>query len=522
MTALTPQEERYLLALKRRKAALESSLDLLDFARFMRPDPRRADDVSFSQYSVQKHHRAIAAALEQVELGLIPRLIINVPPRHGKSELSSRLFPAWFHGRHPEQSIILATYADKLSWDFGREVRELIEDPLYAQVFPHRELLSASVDRIEGVKGGKLFFVGRGSAISGRGAIGLLIDDPIKDRVEADSVVTRKKLWEWYNQVAKTRLNDAVGWIVIIQTRWHEDDLVGRLTDPTNPDYSPVEGKRWKIIDLPALAKDKDPLGRKYGEALWPAKFPVPYLEGLREADPRGFQALYQGSPTPEKGNFFLADGIRTYSRSERPPNEKLRFYAASDHAVSTKQDRDRTCLLVIGIDEDQNIWVMDDPMWGRYASNVVVERMIDLMVKYKPLMWWAERGHITGSIGPFLRKRMLERNTFSSVFEVTPVHDKQARAQSIKARMAMGMVYFPSYATWWMEARQEILQFPFGTHDDFVDALAWVGVGLVMHAPPKVRRKETPPPATGTLGWIKASQERERKERRSASKQGW
>lgn len=522
MTALTAREERYLLALKRRKAALAARDDLLDFARFMRPDPRRPDDVSFSQYSVQKHHRAIAAALEQVELGLIPRLIINVPPRHGKSELSSRLFPAWFHGRHPDQSIILATYADKLSWDFGREVRELIEDPLYAQVFPGRELVSASVDRIEGKDGGKLFFIGRGSAATGRGAMGLLIDDPIKDRVEADSIVTRKKLWDWYNQVAKTRLDDSVGWIVIIQTRWHEDDAVGRLTDPQNPDYSPAEGRRWKIIDLPALAKDHDPLGRKYGEALWPAKFPVPYLEGLRDADPRGFQALYQGSPTPEKGNFFLAESIRTYNRGERPPNDRLRFYVGSDHAVSLKQDRDKTCLLPVGIDEDQNIWVMDDPLWGRYASNVVVEKMIDMMAKYHPQLWWAERGHITGSIGPFLRKRMLERSTFTSVFEMTPVKDKQARAQSIKARMAMGMVYFPSYAPWWMEARQEILQFPFGPHDDFVDALAWVGVGLVIHAPPKLKRKETPLPASGTLAWVKASQERERKERRKATAQGW
>jgi len=522
MTALTARETRYLNALKRRQSALQARDDLLAFARFMRPDPLHPDDPAYSQYVTAKHHVAIAAALEQVELGLVSRLIINVPPRHGKSELSSRLFPAWFHGRHPDQSLILATYADKLSWDFGREVREIIEDPLYAQVFPGRVLSSASVDRIEGDKGGKLFFIGRGSAATGRGSTGLLIDDPIKDRVEADSVVTRKKLWEWYNQVAKTRLNAHIGWIIVIQTRWHEDDMVGRLTDPTNPDYSPVEAKRWKIIDLPALALDKDPLGRKYGEALWPQRFPVPYLEGLREADPRGFQALYQGSPTPEKGNFFIADSIRTYNRGERPPDNKLRFYAASDHAVSTKQDRDKTCLLPIGIDEDQNIWIMDDVLWGRYPSNIVVERMIDLMAKYKPLTWWAERGHITGSIGPFLRKRMLERSTFTSVFEVTPVHDKQARAQSIKARMTMGLVYFPSYATWWMEARQEILQFPFGTHDDFVDALAWVGVGLVMHAPPKVPRKAAPVPSTGTLGWVKASALQERKERNAAQKQGW
>ena len=191
MTALSPRETRYRLALKRRQAALLAQDDLIAFARFMRPDPKHPDDTSFSQYSVELHHRAIAASIEQVELGLLPRLIITVPPRHGKSELTSRLFPAWFHGRHPEQSLILASYADKLSWDFGREVKDIIEDPLYAQVFPGRQLVTASVDRIEGVDGGKLFFIGRGSAATGRGAMGLLIDDPIKDRVEADSVGTR-------------------------------------------------------------------------------------------------------------------------------------------------------------------------------------------------------------------------------------------------------------------------------------------------------------------------------------------
>ena len=297
---------RYLKALERRKTAFEARDDLLTFTQFMMPDPDFADDVSRSQYIVAKHHRAIAAALEQVENGLVPRLIINVPPRHGKSQLASRMFPAWFMGRHPADSIILATYSDKLSWDFGREVREIIEDPLYSQVFPGLPLKTASVDRVETGQSGKLFFVGRGSAITGRGSIGLLIDDPIKDRVEADSLITRNKLWTWYNQVAKTRLLSSVGWIVIIQTRWHEDDLVGRLTDPQNPDYSASEGPKWKIIDLPALATgNNDPLGRKEGEALWPQRFPVAYLEDIRAADPRGFQALYQGSPTPEKGNFF-------------------------------------------------------------------------------------------------------------------------------------------------------------------------------------------------------------------------
>jgi predicted phage terminase large subunit-like protein len=520
---MSPEEVRYLNLLKRRRAAFAARDDLLTFAQFMMPDPEYPDDVDQSAYYIGLHHKVIAYALEQVELGLIPRLIINVPPRHGKSQLSSRLFPAWFMGRHPEESVILATYSDKLSWDFGREVREIVEDPLYGQVFPDVRLRTASVDRIETEDGGKGFFVGRGSAITGRGALGLLIDDPIKDRVEADSLVTRKKLWEWYNQVAKTRLLSSIGWIVIIQTRWHEDDLVGRLTDPLNPDYSAVEGPKWKIIDLPALSLGKgDPLGRPQGAALWPQRFPVAYLEEMREADPRGFQALYQGSPTPEKGNFFPADKIRTYNRGDRPPNDKLRFYGASDHAVSTAQDRDKTCLMIVGIDSDNNIWIMEDIVWSHIPADRMVEQMIDLMAKYKPLMWWAERGHISKSIGPFLHKRMRERETYCAIAEVTPVHDKKSRAQSIMARMAMGMVYFPNFAPWWMEARQELLQFPYGVRDDFVDALAWVGVGLVVYAPPKIKRTPKPEPRSGTLAWVKQESQRQRTNRSGAFKEGW
>ena len=408
--SLTPNEQRYLAALQRRQKAAAAHDDLLEFAEFMMPDTDAPDDVTKSSYITALHHRAIAAALEQVEAGKIKRLIINVPPRHGKSQLSSRLFPAWFMGRHPEQSLILATYADKLSWDFGREVNAYIEDSLYRQIFPAVTTKTASVDRIETEQGGKVFFVGRGSAITGRGSIGLLIDDPIKDRVEADSAITREKLWNWFNQVAKTRLLSHVGWIVIIQTRWSEDDLVGRLTDPLNPSYSPVEGPKWKIIDLPAIAGEQDPLGRKEGEALWPERFPIGYLEDMRAGDPRGFQALYQGSPTPDKGNFFPADKIMTYRRGDLPPIDRLRFYAASDHAVSSRQERDKTCLLVVALDEDENLWVMPDLVWGRYPTDQIVERMIDLMDAHKPLHWWAERGHISRSIGPFLRKRMLER----------------------------------------------------------------------------------------------------------------
>ena len=505
MKPLTVQELRYLAALKRQRAILDAQEKLIPFARFMRPDPNHPDDIDHSIYEAVRHHEVIAHALEAVERGLIRRLIINCPPRHGKSELASRLFPAWFVGKHPGSSIISASYNEKFSWDFGREVRQILEDGLYRQIFPDMAIRTASVDRIETESGSKLFFTGRGGSITGRGSIGLVLDDLLKDRVEADSPTTREKVWNWFNQVARTRLLTSRGWIVLINTRWHEDDVVGRLTDPTNANYSLTEAKKWRIIDLPAIAKEGDPLGRKPGQALWPARFPTDYLEDLRESDPRGFQSLYQGSPTPDKGNFFPGEHFRTYTEREMPPKEELRFYAASDHAVSLAQERDKTCCGVIGVDKEDRIWVMPELVWGRYSTDQAVERMIDLMARFKPIYWWAERGHISKSIGPFLRKRMLERSTFCSVVEVTPVHDKKTRAQAINGRIAMRMVMFPSFAPWWAEAREELLKFPYGGHDDFVDMLAWVGLGLGLQAKPKPRTTPSAAPKVGTLGWVKA-----------------
>ena len=509
MKALGPSELRYLNALKRQRAIIDARDKLIPFARFLKPDPNHPDDTDFSTYEAARHHEVIAHALEAVEAGMIRRLIINCPPRHGKSELASRLFPAWYVGRNTGSSIISASYNEKFSWDFGREVRQILEDSAYRQIFPKVRIHTASVDRIETESGSKLFFTGRGGSITGRGSVGLVLDDLLKDRVEADSPTTREKVWNWLNQVARTRLLTSKGWIVLINTRWHEDDVVGRLTDPHNASYSVTEAKKWRIIDLPAIARDHDALGRKEGEALWPKRFPVEYLEDLREADPRGFQSLYQGSPTPEKGNFFPGDCIMTYRPNEMPKHEDLRFYAASDHAVSTAQDRDKTCCGIIGIDKDSNIWVMPDLVWGRFTTDYVVERMIDLIAKFKPLYWWAERGHISKSIGPFLRKRMLERSIYASILEVTPTHDKKTRAQAIAARISQKMVYFPSFAPWWGEARDEMLKFPFGGHDDFVDMLAWVGLGLATQSIPARRKPKEVGPKVGTLGWIKQGDRR-------------
>jgi predicted phage terminase large subunit-like protein len=311
---------------------------------------------------------------------------------------------------------------------------------------------------------------------------------------------------------------------VLIQTRWHESDLIGCLTDPANPYYNEREAAKWHMVDLPALAEDNDILGRKPGDALWPEKFDKEFLESQKRTDPRGFMALYQGRPAPEDGIFFRADMLSEYhSPNARPKDEELRFYCASDHAVSTQQDRDRTCLLAFGVDKNDDIWIMPDSVWARIPTDRAVEQMCNLIRKYKPIFWFAEKGHISKSIGPFLRKRMVETKSYAAIDEITPIGDKQSRAQSVLGRMSSGKIYFPAFASWWPEARSEILKFPAASHDDFVDALSMMGLGLLKQMRPRSKQVQAPETSFGTGAWLHEMAKREkRKTEFSRARAGW
>jgi predicted phage terminase large subunit-like protein len=476
---------------------------LLPYVRMTMPVPEAPDDISRTQYDDQRFHRVMAAALEEVCFGRIPRLIISMPPRHGKTEQAAKKFIPFYAGHNPGKSVIFGTYNDKFSQDIGRAVRDNILHPGTRQAFPDLLLKvdSAASDRLETTHGGVLAFVGRGGTTTGRGADLFVIDDPFKDSAEADSPTIRESAWTWFNRVAGTRLMTDKGAIIIIGTRWHPDDIIGRLTDPTNDHYDPDEAASWHIIDFPALAKENDILGRKEGEALWPSRFGVPFLTSLRRRDPRGFSALYQGKPNPEGGTFFEDSWLKTYQRNELPKN--LRYYCASDHAVSVAKGSDKTCLMPVGIDENDDIWVLPDLIWRVMNSEQAVENMLTLMRRFRPLLWWAERSHISKSIGPFLRKRMLEDQVYCTIVEVTPVSDKQTRAQSIQGRMSMGKVRWPAFAPWWAAARDELLRFPHDAHDDLVDTVSYIGLGLgTQVAAPSFRPKTTNP--VGTFGWLK------------------
>jgi predicted phage terminase large subunit-like protein len=525
LMALEDERQRRLRALYDEKVRREAQGSLLSFVQYLMPHPDHDGDARFSLYTPEKHHRMIAARLEAVAAGKIKRLIINAPPRHGKSELATKKFPAWYLGKHPRRSVIVGTYNDTFAADLGRAVRDAFNHPNYTKVFPKSELK----DSVQGVLyqetagGGVLAAAGRGSSITGRGGDLIIIDDPIKDRKEADSETIRNQLWFWFTQVIRSRMMTDAGAIVLIQTRWHADDLVGRLTDPNNDYYDASEAKTWEVVDLPALAEENDVLRRKPGEALWPSRFSKKHLESERALDPRGFSALYQGRPALGAEAFFVAEDIKTYDRRSDAPRD-LRYYIASDHAISEKQNRDKTCIIVGGVDKDGVLWIVD-VFWKQIPSHVQVETMLHFMKRYRPTFWWTEKTHINMVLGPFLRKRMAETGTYSMVVELSVQKgDKQSRAQSIKARMAMGMVRFPRTASWFYDAKRELLSFPYGQHDDFVDALALLGIGMDQYTKPKAPQKEATAGArVGTLAWVKeASRQRQRQLTLGKTTAGW
>lgn len=456
-----------------------------------------AEDFAFSRlisyaayqwpsYRDARHHRLIARKLEAVERGKITRLMITMPPRHGKSMLASEFFPAWYLGRNPDHYVVTATYAQELADDFGRKVKNQIEDATFRSVFPGVGLAddskSAKRFHIEGVNGGyehattqrgAYYAVGVGGPLTGRGAHLLLIDDPVKNREEADSEITRRKTKDWYTSTAYTRLMPD-GRIVVIQTRWNEDDLSGWL-------QLEHAHEGWEILNLPAINEE--------GEALWPEQYPIEALERIRRALPaRDWSALYQQRPAPEEGDYFKSEWLRPYVKA--PLRDTLNIYGASDYAV-TADGGDYTVHGVVGIDPDDNLWLLD--LWRKQAaSDEWVEEFCNMVLRWKPIGWAEETGQIKAGVGPFLGRRQRETGAYVAREQFPTRGDKAVRAQSIRGRMALGGLYVPVNAPWYPAFRDELLSFPAGRNDDQVDMLGLVGQLLdKIHAP---RAKE---PAT-------------------------
>jgi predicted phage terminase large subunit-like protein len=433
-------------------------------------------EYTFPQYRTAEHHRLICEKLEAVERGEIDRLMIFMPPRHGKSELASKRFPAWYLGRNPDKQVITASYNSDLAGDFGRQVRNIVREQRFRNVFPSVTLAedSQAANRWNTSAGGSYVAAGVGTAVTGRGAHLLLIDDPVKDREEAESETRRETVYNWYSSTAYTRLMPG-GAVILIQTRWHEDDLAGRLLEA-----EAKGGDKWDKLILPAILSN--------GQALWPEWYPIDALNRTKAAiGPRDWSALYQQQPAPDDGTFFLK---AWFKRHENPP-ERCHVYMTSDYAV-TEGDGDYTEHAIWGIDGTGRIFQLD--WWhGQTASDEWIEQKLHMIRKWKPICAFGEAGVIQKAIEPMLKRRMTETATRCRMEWLPSIHDKATRARAFQSRAAMGEVSLLDDERGERVLKQ-LLAFPAGKHDDAVDVCSMMGLALDM-AHPAIVPLATPKP---------------------------
>lgn len=480
-----------------------------------------------------QHHLLIIHAIQDLFSGKLgkKKLMIMTPPGAAKSSYTSKLLGPWFLNKDmfPTDLILSCSYSYTLAEGFCREARNTLEQETEVLgVGPSKSVCSAGDWRTDyrPVESGGQFCAGTTAGIAGHRAKLGLIDDPIGQE-QGINLDFLEQLWVWYWNDFWPRLIPNESWQIIIANRRHELDLCGRLIAK--------EGEQWHIIRLPFFAEDNDPLGRPAAPLslldnkeltekavldlkseiiktrLWPEWYSEETaLSVLNLPNSQSKAGLWQQRPQLEQGNYFKKDSIVRYNLADLPKD--LRIYVGSDFAVRSGQDADRFCFLPAGVDTNGRLWILPDWYWVRTDTGTAVEEMLSLAKRRNPICWWAGRENITGAIAPFLYKRMQETNTYIPIEELSEGKDKEAKAQSIKARMGAKMVMFPNVPGM-DEAEHELMMFPAGANDDFVDALAKLGQGLAKMTPaqltPHQKTLEEVLNPRLTCGWVQRSHRR-------------
>ena len=477
---------------RRRQRHEQAITDLKTFATCIKVPgvPVSADDKASKRFPpvearFGKHQLLWLDCLQGVEDGEIKRLMGLMPPGSAKSTYTSILFPVHVMGRFAGAQVIVASYGAVLPRKWGRKARSIVRQEAFQEIFRTKlSKESAAADTWALANGSEYMGTGVLAGITGNRADGVVWDDLIKGRDHADSSLMRQKTWDAYFDDLLTRKKPDA-WEIGITTRWHEDDIAGRILPEgyagENGWLDGRDGNRWFVVCIPAEAeRADDPLGRKAGERIWPEWFKPDHFTPFKR-NPRTWSALYQQRPAPEEGDYFKAEWLRPVERV--PPRDQLRIYGGSDYAV-TADGGDYTVHVVVGIDAEGRMYLLD--LWRRQAAaNEWVEAFCDLVLAWKPIGWAEEPGQIRSGVGPFLDKRARERGAFVARQQFAARGDKAVRAQSMRGRMALEGLYVPAGAPWLADFRAELLTFPAGRHDDQVDAIGLVGQLLDTMVPP-------------------------------------
>ena len=452
---------------------------LLEYAKFQMPE-----------YQTPAHIKLLAHKLEEVERGNIKRLAIFMPPRHGKSQLTSQFFPAWYLGRNPSKFVIATTYAQDLADDFGRSVRNQIQDEDYNRIFNDCTLSkdSSSVRRFHTTGSGVYYAVGAGGAITGRGAHLLLIDDPIKGREDADSDAMRSNLIDWYRSTAYSRLMPG-GSIILIQTRWHEDDLAGWILRETS--HEP-----WEVIELPAVLDEKASkiLKRPKGQALWPEAYDKKRLEEIKKtAGSREWNSLYMQRPSAEEGNILKRYWWKEW-KEDNPP-ECNYILQSWDTAYTVKSTSDYSAVTTWGIFENNGIQnaILLSARRERWEFPELKSEAIKLYNEFRPDVVLIEAKASGWSLIQELQRAGIPITPFNP-----KKADKKTRAHSVTPLFESGRVWYPSSKYWAEDVINQCAQFPSSNYDDLVDsttqALMRLRQGLFVEHPQDIPLEPSAP----------------------------
>ena len=409
-----------------------------------------------------KHHKTMADAFERVANGDLKRLIINMPPRHTKSEFASYLLPAWFLGRYPDKKVIQTAHTAELAVGFGRKVRNLFSDPGFKSIFPATSLQSDSkaAGRWSTNKGGEYFAIGVGGAVTGKGADLLIIDDPHSEQEAAQGQYNPEvfdKVYEWYTSGPRQRLQPG-GAIIVVMTRWSKRDLTGKIIDSSVKRSGSDE---WEVIELPAILPS--------GNSLWPEYWSIEELEALKSELPLSkWSAQYQQDPSSEEGALIKREWWKPWKQS-RPPDCEF-IIQSWDTAFLKTQRSDYSACTTWGVflneEKDAMHIILLDAYKERLEFPELKKRAYEMYIESEPDAFIVE-GKASGMPLVFELRQM-----GIPVSEYTPSkgNDKIARVNAVADMFASGMVWAPE-TRWSEEVIEEFAAFPAGDHDDLVDS---------------------------------------------------
>ena len=404
-----------------------------------------------------RHHKIIAEKFNQIANKKIKRLIINMPPRHTKSEFSSFLLPAWMIGRNPKLKIIQSTHTTELAVRFGRKAKTLIDSPEYQQIFQTRlREDSQAAGKWETQQGGEYYAAGVGSAITGRGADLLIIDDPHSEQ-DALNLEALERAYEWYTSGPRQRLQPG-GTIVLVMTRWNTKDLTGKLLNAQRE----TKADQWEIIEFPAIMPS--------GKPVWPEYWDKEELEGVKASlSLQKWNSQWMQNPTSEEGALIKREWWNNWEGEVPPLHHVIQSY---DTAFMKKETADYSAITTWGVfyrNEDSGPQlILLDAIKERYEFPELRR------VAYEQYQYWQPETVIVESKASGLPLTYELRKMGIPVINFTPSkgNDKHTRVNSVAPLFESGQIWAPTEKEFAQEVIEECAAFPYGDHDDLVDSM--------------------------------------------------